>query len=106
MCADDILAAGVYAAAAQLGLSIPRQLSVVGYGGTIVGEVLQPALTTVLTPAEELGVRGVQLLIEHLQGREITAAHRRAGRVRSTGFGELAGLPLMSSRQSRRPSTA
>lgn len=71
VCADDILAAGVYAAAAQLGLSIPRQLSVVGYGGTIVGEALQPALTTVLTPAEELGARAVQLLIEHLQGREI-----------------------------------
>ena len=71
VCADDILAAGVYAAAAQLGVSIPRQLSVVGYGGTLVGGALLPAMTTVLTPAEDLGARGVELLIEQLRGREI-----------------------------------
>lgn len=73
VCADDILAAGVYAAAAQLGVEIPRELSVVGYTGTVVGDALLPALTTVLTPAEDLGVRGVQILVEHLQGHEVPA---------------------------------
>lgn len=73
VCADDILAAGVYAAAAQLHLEIPRELSVVGYTGTIVGAALQPALTTVLTPAEDLGGRAVELLLDHMRGRRVPA---------------------------------
>lgn len=71
VCADDILAAGAYATAAAMGVSIPNDLSIVGYAGTIVGDALVPALTTVLGPAGHLGCRAVELLVDHLRGRPV-----------------------------------
>lgn len=71
VCGDDILAAGLYAAADALGLAVPADLSVIGYAGTIVGDALVPALTTVQAPAEELGARAVELMLAVLDGQDV-----------------------------------
>ena len=71
VCADDILAAGLYAAAAAAGLNIPGDLSVVSYAGTIVGDALVPAVTTVRAPAGELGGQAVRLLLDRLAGEPV-----------------------------------
>ncbi|MFG3440087.1 LacI family DNA-binding transcriptional regulator [Nonomuraea sp. NPDC047897] len=46
-CFADSIAYGVYAAAAELGLSIPRDVSVMGYDDHPMSELLTPGLTTV-----------------------------------------------------------
>lgn len=51
--ANDIVAAGVYSALRERDLSIPGDVSVVGYDDVPVAVELQPALTTVRVPLEE-----------------------------------------------------
>lgn len=67
-CDDDLLAAGAYLAAHDLGLEIPTQLSLVGFAGTILSEVTLPPLATVVAPAEELGSRAMDTLLAVLAG--------------------------------------
>jgi LacI family transcriptional regulator, repressor for deo operon, udp, cdd, tsx, nupC, and nupG len=68
-CDDDVLAAGVRLAAADLHRSVPRDLSIVGFAGTVLSEVVTPALTTVIAPAEELGACAIEQLIALIEER-------------------------------------
>lgn len=74
VCADDILAAGLYAAAYDAGVQVPEDLSIIGYGGSIVGDALVPGLTTVHAPAELLGGRAVEVVLS-LLARETVPEH-------------------------------
>jgi DNA-binding LacI/PurR family transcriptional regulator len=60
--AGDLIAAGVLRAAAEIGISVPKDLSVVGFGDFHVAGLLRPALTTVRIPLEELGANAVTIL--------------------------------------------
>ncbi len=64
VCANDRVAIGVVLAAAQLGLSVPGDLSVVGYDDDEnVAPCLVPALTTVRLPHREMGERAMRLVL-------------------------------------------
>ena len=67
-CDDDIVAAGLYLAARERGLRIPRDLSVVGFDDMDFARVLDPALTTVALDAELLGATAFGLLEERMSG--------------------------------------
>lgn len=60
---NDEMAAGTYAAAAELGLNIPRDLAVVGYDDSAVAELLWPPLTTVRQPISDMAAEAARLLI-------------------------------------------
>jgi LacI family transcriptional regulator len=66
-CDDDLMAAGVYKAARQLHLQIPEDLSIVGFCDSLVAQILDPALTTVVIPALELGRKAMELLLNGLE---------------------------------------
>ena len=68
VCDDDVVAAGLYHAAAELGLRIPADLSVVGIDNILAAALLTPALTTVDLPGERLGEAGVELLAALIAG--------------------------------------
>jgi len=70
LCSYDGAALAVHQAAERLGLSIPRQLSVVGFDDDEVGQLCQPPLTTVRVPAQLMGRRAVQLLVLRKEGYE------------------------------------
>lgn len=76
VCDDDVVAAGAYHAAAQLGLRIPQDVSVVGIDNIAAAELFAPALTTVDLPGERLGAAGVALLASAAGGRQGAAAAR------------------------------
>jgi len=65
----DVSAMGVYRAAAARGLTIPRDLSVAGYADLECAALLNPPLTTVQQPAEELGRRAAEMLLAIIAGR-------------------------------------
>ncbi|GAA2111302.1 LacI family DNA-binding transcriptional regulator [Streptomyces synnematoformans] len=60
---DDMVAAGILRAVADAGLSVPDDLSVVGYNDIPLAKDFHPPLTTVRTPAEELGRAAVSLAL-------------------------------------------
>jgi len=65
---SDEAAYGALFAAQELGLRIPAQLSVCGYGDLPFSAHIWPGLTTIHQPAEELLERAVRLLIDFLKG--------------------------------------
>lgn len=69
VCDDDLIAAGAYKAARALGLDIPGDLSVTGFDDVLLATALEPELTTVRLPAEELGSRAMAALLDLLDGR-------------------------------------
>lgn len=60
----DNIAIGAYRAARALGLSLPDELSIVGFDDAPVVGDLTPALTTVHPPFFELGVRAAQIALD------------------------------------------
>ncbi|WP_433467155.1 LacI family DNA-binding transcriptional regulator [Spirillospora sp. CA-128828] len=69
VCDDDLIAAGAYKAARALGLDVPSDLSVTGFDDVLLATALEPELTTVRLPAEELGAQGMTALLDLLAGR-------------------------------------
>jgi DNA-binding LacI/PurR family transcriptional regulator len=67
---DDLMASGVYLAARERGLEIPRDLSVVGFDDIDLARVLAPPLTTVAADAEGLGAAAFEALFASLTGGE------------------------------------
>ena len=66
LAADDTLAVGVLRAASEMGHEVPRDLSVVGFDDVKIAAYLQPALTTVRQPVEDMGKKAVELLLQLL----------------------------------------
>ncbi|MFI6609956.1 LacI family DNA-binding transcriptional regulator [Streptomyces sp. NPDC050507] len=60
---DDMVAAGALRAVADAGLRVPDDISVVGYNDIPLAQDFNPPLTTVRTPAEELGRAAVRLAL-------------------------------------------
>lgn len=71
VCATDNIALGVMKAAYQLGIAIPEQLSVTGFGGYDVTEVVHPALTTVRYPYVEAGKIAARDIVRLVQRRSV-----------------------------------
>ncbi|WP_199425844.1 LacI family DNA-binding transcriptional regulator [Thermaerobacillus caldiproteolyticus] len=68
----DSLAVGAYQAAKEVGLHIPGDLSVVGFDNTILATIVDPPLTTVAQPIDEMGRQVVDLLIREIEGEKST----------------------------------
>ncbi|MFJ8851146.1 LacI family DNA-binding transcriptional regulator [Streptomyces sp. NPDC102437] len=69
VCDDDILAAGACKAARRLGLRVPDDLSVTGFDDLALATAVEPELTTVRLPAEQVGERGMAALLAVLDDR-------------------------------------
>lgn len=69
-CSDN-MAVGAYRAINELGLSIPNDIAVASFNDISVAQFLNPPLSTVRLPAEEIGETAVELLLERVSGREI-----------------------------------
>ncbi|MFL9667395.1 LacI family DNA-binding transcriptional regulator [Variovorax sp. AB1(2024)] len=68
ICSNDLLAIRSIRAAHLGGLSVPEDLSVVGFDGIALGEDLTPALTSITQPNSDIGRQGVELLIQAIAG--------------------------------------
>jgi DNA-binding LacI/PurR family transcriptional regulator len=70
-CCSDLMAVGVYDAAARLGLRVPQDVSVVGFDDIPEASWVSPPLTTVRQPIAELGAAAVRMLLRMPAGGEV-----------------------------------
>lgn len=68
---NDLLAAGVIQAAKEIDVSIPRNLSVVGFDNTVLSTTTSPMLTTVSQPIKEMGSKVVELLMQEMEASKL-----------------------------------
>jgi DNA-binding LacI/PurR family transcriptional regulator len=61
--ANDMMALGLMRECRAAGLSIPRDISVVGFDDIAFAELADPSLTTVCLPRDELGQKAVEALV-------------------------------------------
>jgi DNA-binding LacI/PurR family transcriptional regulator len=69
-CFNDIGAIGAIRALKDAGLSVPGDVSVVGFYDIQSAAYATPSLTTVRQPLREMGKRGAQVLLERIADRE------------------------------------
>ncbi|MDJ0755900.1 MAG: LacI family DNA-binding transcriptional regulator [Ardenticatenaceae bacterium] len=65
---DDNAAMGVIELLDRAGVRVPDDVSVVGFNDDVLSRYLNPALTTVVAPADQLGEKAAELLIQLIAG--------------------------------------
>lgn len=68
---SDLQAMGVYAAARARGLSVPHDLSVVGFDDVPMSATANPPLTTVRQPLAEMGLVATSMLLRLVNGEPL-----------------------------------
>ncbi|MEM7346658.1 MAG: LacI family DNA-binding transcriptional regulator, partial [Chloroflexota bacterium] len=71
MANDDLIAAGVINRCYHLGMHVPKELSVTGFGNYPIAQHISPALTTIGVPLEQLGTQAAELLLERLEDNSL-----------------------------------
>ena len=69
--ASDVVAIGVIAGLREAGLSVPGDVSVVGFDAIPLAAYLDPPLTTISLPAHDLGRAAGIALLERIAGRPV-----------------------------------
>ncbi|MBE3583917.1 MAG: LacI family DNA-binding transcriptional regulator [Limnochordaceae bacterium] len=93
---NDLIAVQVLQAAHERGISVPEELSIVGFDDTSEAQLVQPPLTTVEIPKAEIGRKAVEIVIKGIHGQAQAQRHGRnhghrptmpLGESHSSGFG-------------------
>lgn len=66
---NDDMAAGVIAAAHDQGISIPRNLSVVGYDDSAIAKIVYPRLTTIHQPVRDMAFGAADMLVAMVENQ-------------------------------------
>ncbi len=69
--AGDTVAIGILDQARKSGISIPEELSVVGYDDIHAAALVSPALTTIRQPIESLGITALEMVMKALSGKKV-----------------------------------
>ncbi len=73
-CSNDYMALGAMKGARECGLSLPQDMSIVGFDDIQIASYVVPGLTTIHQPAYEMGKQGAKLLfrlMEEKQGKPV-----------------------------------
>jgi DNA-binding LacI/PurR family transcriptional regulator len=73
ICGSDPLALGAIRAARRAHLSVPRDLSVIGFDDSALMSCTDPPLTTVRQPLEAIGRAAVEMLAGQIEGSSVSA---------------------------------
>ncbi|WJH32632.1 LacI family transcriptional regulator [Paenibacillus sp. CC-CFT747] len=67
-CASDLMAYGMLGKASELGFKVPDDISVVGFDGIEITEIMKPQLTTIDQDRFQIGTSAVNMLLEMIDG--------------------------------------
>ena len=62
-------------AASKIGLSVPGDLGVIGFNDSAFAKDIDPPLTTVRQPVQEIGYEAAKMLAMMIRGNEIRERH-------------------------------
>lgn len=110
---NDMLALAAMQAARAIGLRVPQDLSIVGFDGIAIGQMVEPTLATIQTNPEAMGVAAAETVLAalrdeaHSSACDQTGFHFRPGgslshrRGDQSDSGEVAASPLSLSTHPR-----
>lgn len=73
-CYNDLMAVGALLACRTFGISVPEQLSLVGFDDIELAQFVTPALTTVHQPKLRLGQTAITMILDLLDGKPVADA--------------------------------
>jgi len=71
--ASDVLAAGAVLKCGALGIRVPDDLAITGFGDYDIAAHLTPALTTVAIASRRIGMEAARLLLQRMNGQTVEA---------------------------------
>ena len=97
---NDLMAIGAICAAAAAGLSIPNDLSVVGFDDIALAAYSNPPLSSIVQPKHQTGELAARLLLQRIAqpDRELQRAILQPSLVVRQSTGPRRGLPREASR--------
>lgn len=69
-CCNDEMALGAMKAVSEAGMSVPNDISVVGFDDTVFAAYVTPALTTVRRPIEQISREGALRLLGNIENKQ------------------------------------
>jgi DNA-binding LacI/PurR family transcriptional regulator len=75
-CVNDMCAIGVYAGARDIGVRVPDDISVVGFDDIEMSELVEPGLTTIRQPIEQMANHVVEVLLGEITGHPVAERHK------------------------------
>lgn len=74
---DDLVAAGAIAALKRAGKRVPSDVQVTGFDGTMLADVCEPRLTTVVQPFDDLAREATEALVRRMEDPDAAYIVRR-----------------------------
>ncbi|EDC9852117.1 DNA-binding transcriptional regulator CytR [Salmonella enterica subsp. enterica serovar Agona] len=75
-CHSDVMALGALSWAKRQGLKVPDDLSIIGFDNIALAEFCDPPLTTVAQPRFDIGREAMLLLLDQMQGQNVSSGSR------------------------------
>lgn len=75
-CHSDVMALGSLSWAKRQGLKVPDDLSIIGFDNIALAEFCDPPLTTVAQPRFDIGREAMLLLLDQMQGQNVSSGSR------------------------------
>lgn len=70
VCVNDLFAAQLTRKAFMMGINVPNQLSIIGFGDMTISRYTLPPLTTIAQPFDLMGQKAVELLLNQIEHME------------------------------------
>jgi DNA-binding LacI/PurR family transcriptional regulator len=71
VCANDDMAIGALRACQEMGVNVPREMSICGFDQTFSSGLTIPPLTTVFQPIADMGLYAVQSVLDLIDGKPV-----------------------------------
>jgi LacI family transcriptional regulator len=68
---NDVMGVGAIKAVKQTGKRIPEDVSIIGFDGITLGEMIHPELTTIAQPIYDMGLLGARMLIKQIEKKPL-----------------------------------
>ncbi|MGN9164390.1 LacI family DNA-binding transcriptional regulator [Tissierellaceae bacterium HCP3S3_D8] len=68
---NDLVASGVIKFLMEQGISVPHNISVIGYDNSLIAPISSPSITSINQNSKEVGTKSVDLMLDLLKGKKV-----------------------------------
>ncbi|MCA0971241.1 LacI family transcriptional regulator [Halobacillus litoralis] len=73
---SDEVAAGIITGAREYGVKVPEELSVIGFDNQVISRIMDPTISTVEQPIEQMAQKAVHVLLEKIHSQKALSKER------------------------------